>query len=183
MNFQVNMKGTALIPAGVDGGEIHDSCGSGKLDAPQKAGFIKLPRAAEIIRAPTTAQIRTHSARAVCARRTPSGGAHGGQGRINPHRVAVPDIHCRAFQWVALLRVQQGDPQLRGHTGPAFRDVRPQFGTVNVIGAFFLFAGERAGGGGRHGPQRRCSEENPGGVQECCCFPCLYIAPAARKSS
>jgi len=56
----------------------------------------------------------------------------------------MPDIKGGVRERSAGAGIDHGDAQLEGHAGFSFGDVGAEFFVVDVVGAFFLFAGERA---------------------------------------
>src|SRR5207247_3390311 len=69
------------------------------------------------------------------------------EARVDPGRVAMPDVDHRALDRPARLRVDHGEPQRQRRPGPAVGDVAPKLLLRDVVRAFGLLGREDAGDG------------------------------------
>jgi hypothetical protein len=128
MGFQVDVDGSACVPARIDGKEFRNTLLVGHLHASKESRFI---RGASSAATPSYAGGTFTSA---CGRKT----------RIRSQGVAMPYIDRGVLNRRATLRVQKHNAQLHRHAGPAFRDVAPHFFEIDVVRTFFCLRYKRA---------------------------------------
>ncbi len=100
--FQMNVNGATLIPARIDGCEVSHAVAVGRLHTTQETGSIhdaRPMRRSETVGRRSrrgTGRSSTAASRSVCSWSTcPKSTMIGGETRVNPYRIAVPDIQSR----------------------------------------------------------------------------------------
>jgi hypothetical protein len=67
----------------------------------------------------------------------------------------MPDVHGGCIEWLAGLRIDKRDPQLKRYAGLSLGHVAACFAEIDVVGALLLFRCQRASGCGGKNARRR----------------------------